>query len=164
MIAHDDMGQTRKGTGARYWTHPHTVSDILEGYGIEDEDILSAATLHDTMEDTEVSYSNIKDIFDKKVADLVKEVTNSPDLDGLGKEDYMNEKLLRISDDALLIKLGDMLHNCGDKPRLNQIERMKNNLKFLLRKRKGLKEIHRDLIDSFFSMFDLKSQELVNLY
>jgi len=158
-IAHDDMGQRRKGSNDPYWKHPQTVADLLESYGAS-EPALCAAELHDTVEDTEVDYEHILEYYGKDVADLVKEVTNSPDLDGMEKEDYMNFKILKLSNDALTIKLGDMLHNCLDKPKLKQIERMKRNLEFLLRKRKNLLEVHRELIDTFMVGFKFKRKEL----
>jgi len=161
--AHNMRGQRRKGSNEPYYVHPLSVSDVLEAYDAPEE-VCCAACLHDTIEDTDVKYDDIVDCFGEDIADLVDEVTNSPDLDGLGKEDYMNQKLLKISDDALIIKLGDMLHNCLDKPRLNQIERMKKNLEFIKKKRKGLKGIHHDLIDSFFTGFYFKKRELVNIY
>ena len=155
MHAHNDAGQYRIGTGERYHKHPEAVSDILEAYGADDI-ICSAASLHDTLEDTELTYENLINMFGKDVADLVNEVTNSPDLDGLNKEDYMSSKLLKLSDDALVIKLGDMIHNCLDNPRLKQMQRMKNNIEFLKRKRKQLNRLHKDLIETFFNSFYYK--------
>jgi len=153
-VAHDDVGQIRKGSGARYWVHPLGVSDILEGYRAS-EPVCVAACLHDTVEDTEVSVQNIEDTFGSEVAELVSEVTNSPNLDGLDKEFYMSKKMTELSDDALTIKLGDCLYNLLDKPKKQQMVRMFNNIKFMMRNRKP-KRIHRELISSFINGY--KSQ------
>ena len=45
-------GQFRKGTGRPYIVHPLEVKDIVSGM-TEDEEVISAAVLHDTIEDCE---------------------------------------------------------------------------------------------------------------
>jgi GTP pyrophosphokinase len=146
--AHDDEGQIRKSSGNRYWTHPEIVCEMLEKYNIDD-DICTASLLHDTVEDSPVIYDDIKDTFGKKVADLVKEVTNIPGYDGLSKENYMNKKLLSLSPEALYIKLADMVANGEDNPNPNQLKRMQNNIDFLVDNRKDLDPIHKNLIKRF---------------
>jgi (p)ppGpp synthase/HD superfamily hydrolase len=152
QIAHDDQGQLRKATGARYWTHPTAVCEILEGVGASD-DICAAALLHDTAEDTDVNYDDLTDTFGKHIADLVLEVTNTPGLDGMSKEDYMNGKLLRLSDEALCVKLADILANSSDAPRPQQLERMKRNIHYLLDNRHDLDDTHQQLISKIMDVF-----------
>jgi len=156
MIAHDDEGQTRKGSGARYWVHPQGVADLLQGYGVTDDTILCAAEIHDCVEDTAVTIDDIVELLDEKVAELVSEVTNSPDLDGLEKEEYMSRKLVNLTDDALTIKLGDMIYNTLDNPKKDQIERMKKNLEYLQHHRQIRKQLHRDLIETFYEAYKSK--------
>lgn len=157
-IAHDDMGQTRKGSGAHYWEHPDSVSDLLEAYGA-DELVCIASELHDTLEDTEVDYDNLVDMYGEDVADLVSEVTNSPDLDGLSKEEYMSRKIVKLSDKALQVKLGDIIVNSLDQPRIQQLERMKKNIEYLCDHRK-LDELCQDLVDDFYMAYETKKREL----
>lgn len=148
MIAHDDMGQRRKATGEPYHKHPQGVADLLEAYGAS-EICCIAAELHDTVEDTEVNIQMLEDIFGSEIAELISELTNSKDLDGLNKEEYMNKKLLNLSSDALTVKLADFIYNKKDRPRQNQLERMNKNIKFLIHHRK-LNQIQKDLIEAFF--------------
>jgi (p)ppGpp synthase/HD superfamily hydrolase len=162
-IAHDDEGQRRKGTGERYIVHPEAVADTLERLGAN-EDVVCAAYLHDTCEDTAVNYEALKDTFGDTVAKLVKEVTNSPDLDGLGKEDYMNEKLMRLTIPALQIKLSDMLNNTMDKPRQGQLERMHNNIVYLQSRRNIDDPICNRLLKRFRKEYLKKRHELENIF
>jgi (p)ppGpp synthase/HD superfamily hydrolase len=149
MTAHDDEGQVRKVSGARYWTHPEKVCDILESIGIEDEDILAAALLHDTVEDTAVDKLNLEETFGQRVADLVSELTNTPGLEGLSKEDYINKKLVNLSEEALTVKIADMIANSIDRPRSQQLERMKRNVDYLIEHRHISNRFHDQLIRMF---------------
>jgi (p)ppGpp synthase/HD superfamily hydrolase len=151
QIAHDDMGQIRRSTNKRYWTHPQKVCEILEEIGCSD-DVCTAALLHDTKEDTEVKMLDLISTFGKEIADLVEEVSNSPDLDGLSKEDYMNKKLLRLSNEELYIKLADIYANMSDSPCPQQLLRMKNNVKYLVKNR-DLDTIHKKLISLILTIF-----------
>jgi (p)ppGpp synthase/HD superfamily hydrolase len=72
----------------------------------EDVEILAAAYLHDTIEDTDTSYEEILNIFGKRVADLVMEVTHEGEKDSKG---YFFPRLK--SKDAILIKFADRLSN-----------------------------------------------------
>ena len=59
---------------------------------------------------------------------MVWELTNSKfDVERLGKEAYMSEKLTRISEDALFVKLADMLYNINDRPQDKAYVRMLKN-------------------------------------
>jgi (p)ppGpp synthase/HD superfamily hydrolase len=81
--AHD--GQTRKGDGELpYIVHPVTVGLVLSRY-TDDEDVIIAGLLHDTLEDTHVTEEAIAHEFGPKVRDMVKDVTES-DLPGLSWE------------------------------------------------------------------------------
>ncbi len=63
--------QRKKGTDIPYITHPLLVGMILIEKGANEEEII-AGILHDTLEDTELSYKDIEKEFGKKVADIVK--------------------------------------------------------------------------------------------
>jgi GTP diphosphokinase / guanosine-3',5'-bis(diphosphate) 3'-diphosphatase len=62
--------QTRKGTGIPYVFHPMEVGYIL-AQATEDEEVICAGILHDTLEDAKVSSEAIKEIFSERVAKLV---------------------------------------------------------------------------------------------
>jgi len=154
QLVYDEYVPNRKGSNAPYHTHPQTVEQIVDAYGGSNEESI-AAHCHDIVEDTPISVSKIKDLYGEDVAEIVAELTNSKDLDGMKKEDYMNKKLIYLSPEALTVKIADMLHNLLDKPRKEQVERMNNNIQFLKRNRKITKEIHQDLVDAFESGYEL---------
>lgn len=72
----------------------------------EDEDVICAALLHDTLEDTSTTYEELVQNFGKRIADLVNEVTHE------GKADSKGYYFPRLkSKDAILIKFADRLSN-----------------------------------------------------
>ena len=70
--AHD--GQYRKNNKNKYISHPIMVYKILMGV-TEDTTILAAALLHDVLEDTKLTYEELKSEFGHKIAYTVKQVT-----------------------------------------------------------------------------------------
>lgn len=60
-----------------YINHPIEVSYILSTCGITDVVVLCAAVLHDTVEDTTTSYTELVENFGKKIADVVIECSDS---------------------------------------------------------------------------------------
>ncbi len=72
----------------------------------DDDDILAAAYLHDTIEDTHTTYAELVDIFGETIADLVMEVTHDGQKDEYG---YYFPRLK--SQKAILIKFADRLSN-----------------------------------------------------
>ena len=128
---HGERGQIRKATGAPYIVHPEGVAKIVKDFGGDDEQI-QAAWLHDTMEDTGTWEEDLREKFGDRVADLVSELTNDDfAIRSIGKKDYMSNKLVNLSDDALLIKLSDFLYNIKDYCPMKTLERMKKNLEAL---------------------------------
>ncbi|WP_010174674.1 HD domain-containing protein [Bacillus coahuilensis] len=72
--AHD--GQYRKGTDIPYITHPFTVSMMLQKEGATVEQVV-AGFLHDTVEDTDVTYSIVEKEFGEEIANLVRACSES---------------------------------------------------------------------------------------
>ena len=110
-IAHE--GQLRK-SGEAYITHPVAVAEILADIGL-DSATLSAALLHDTVEDTSYSLEKVKKDFGNEVAALVDGVTK---LDRLtygpsAEAETLRKMVIAMSRDirVLIIKLADRLHN-----------------------------------------------------
>ena len=109
------QGQHRKGSGAPYIVHPRGVYKILRQLGVKDRELLVAAYLHDTIEDSPTTFNQIKKEFSKNTANLVKQVTsNKKTIDKVGKEQYLLDKMLKMSNNALTLKLADRLHNVSD--------------------------------------------------
>lgn len=101
--------QTRK-SGEPYYSHPLEVAYKVSDYLFE-TDIIVVSILHDTIEDTALTYSMIESIFSKKIADQVNDLTRIK-IDGKISSGEMVETLwLQKKYDLLLIKLFDRLHN-----------------------------------------------------
>jgi (p)ppGpp synthase/HD superfamily hydrolase len=150
----DDLhqGQFRKDSGEPYIVHPVGTYKILKTLGIKDREVLTAALFHDTLEDTNINYNEIKRKLNKRVADLVKEVTSDKKaIEKTDKPNYLVNKMVKMSDDALLIKLADRLHNLSDITTVNKkfAEKMYNQTTFIiqeLREKRSLNNKHKKLI------------------
>ncbi|WP_371802038.1 HD domain-containing protein [Candidatus Lokiarchaeum ossiferum] len=108
------LGQNRKFDGTPYINHPIGVVKILKEY-TSDEEIICAAYLHDTVEDTNTTLEEIQSIFHQNITLLVKELTTNRDIEKkMGKPQYLTQKINMMSEKAKLIKLADRLHNVSD--------------------------------------------------
>lgn len=111
------MGQTRKN-GEDYINHPIRVAEHVSNYFSDDKDLeqlITAAILHDTLEDTNATYNDLANKFGLKVANLVMELTNDNIIKHrIGKTKYLQMKMLLMSNDAFNIKLCDRLDNAID--------------------------------------------------
>jgi len=109
-------GQTRSG-GDPYITHPMRVADHIRQYKQSHnlDALISAAYLHDTIEDTDTTQEALHDLFGGLVASLVKELTSDPEqIKKMGKAAYLSHKMAAMSSYALVIKLADRLDNVKD--------------------------------------------------
>lgn len=112
--AHGD--QVRKYTGAPYFDHVYAVAERVAKY-TDDPFIYIAALLHDTVEDTEVTVGEIGEIFGRRVAELVYDLTdhftteNYPNLNRAERKALETARMATVSDDAKLIKLCDLADN-----------------------------------------------------
>jgi guanosine-3',5'-bis(diphosphate) 3'-pyrophosphohydrolase len=98
---------TRKFIEAGTGNHFLEVCDILQNeFGVEDENILIAGLLHDTLEDTNTTYEEIENLFGKNVADMVEEVSHPKNYTPEQKKEYY-EKIKHISWGGKMIKLAD---------------------------------------------------------
>ncbi|MBR0331391.1 MAG: bifunctional (p)ppGpp synthetase/guanosine-3',5'-bis(diphosphate) 3'-pyrophosphohydrolase, partial [Alistipes sp.] len=108
-------GQFRK-SGERYFNHPVAVAIILIKLGM-DSDTITAAFLHDVVEDTEFTEDDIREKFGKDVAMLVAGVTKLKKIQNATREETQAENirkmLLAMAEDirVIIIKLADRLHN-----------------------------------------------------
>ena len=107
--------QRRKGhRGAPYVNHPLAVAECLATAGIEDSDILAAALLHDTVEDTDTSLSEIEYLFGQRVASIVAEVTDDKSLPKAERKLRQIASAPTKSHEAKLVKLADKICNLRD--------------------------------------------------
>lgn len=110
------LGQTRAG-GDPYITHPMRVADTIKKYKQSHnlDALISAALLHDTIEDTGTTHETLHDLFGGLVASLVKELTSDSDkIKKMGKANYLSDKMATMSSWGLAIKLADRLDNVKD--------------------------------------------------
>jgi hypothetical protein len=94
-----------------YIINPISVAYILwDEAKIYDEDIIIAALLHNTLEDTDTTKAEIKEKFGKTVACIAEELTNDSNHNGKIK----SEKVGAMSRQSKLIKLADRIYNVRD--------------------------------------------------
>ncbi|PZX12127.1 RelA/SpoT family protein [Celeribacter halophilus] len=108
-------GQFRR-SGEPYFTHPVAVAAILTEQALDDATIITAL-LHDTVEDTRASYSEVARKFGEEIAELVDGVTKLTNLQLSSTETKQAENFRKLfmamSKDlrVILVKLADRLHN-----------------------------------------------------
>jgi len=109
-------GQMRKGEGEiPYIHHPIEVTAILaEVGGVTDFDVLQAALLHDTIEDTETDRDELETHFGSRVCAIVLEVTDDTSLDKAVRKARQVEHAPHLSNDAQALKLADKTSNIYD--------------------------------------------------
>ena len=116
FAAEKHRDQRRKDPEASpYVNHPIALARILthEG-GIKDAYVLSAALLHDTVEDTETTIGELKRRFGPRVASLVAEVTDDKRLPSATRKRLQVEHAAQLSRGARLVKLADKIANLRD--------------------------------------------------
>ena len=107
--------QLRK-SGEPYIIHPLAVTEIVAEIGL-DTDAITAALLHDCLEDTDASFEEISRMFGETVANLVEGVTKLTRVQYSTMEEQQMENLrkmfMAMSKDirVILIKIADRLHN-----------------------------------------------------
>ena len=114
--AHAAIGQMRKYTADPYIVHPIRVAGIVEVFG-GNLDMISAAYLHDVVEDTAVSIDDIKDMFGAEIARIVDGLTD------VSKPEDGNRAVRKAIDrvhsadasyEAQFVKCADMIDNASD--------------------------------------------------
>ncbi|MGO4914274.1 RelA/SpoT family protein [Pseudogemmobacter sp. W21_MBD1_M6] len=109
------VGQFRH-SGEEYFTHPVAVAAILTEQHLDDATIITAL-LHDTIEDTKSTYTEVERLFGTEIAELVDGVTKLTNLQLSSSETKQAENFRKLfmamSKDmrVILVKLADRLHN-----------------------------------------------------
>lgn len=98
-----------------YINHPIALANVLanEG-GVTNSDVLCAALLHDTIEDTETTADELREIFGNDVTGIVLEVTDDKSLPKAERKRLQIEHAFHASSQAKLIKLADKICNLRD--------------------------------------------------
>ncbi len=108
--------QTRKdSSNTPYIIHPIGVANNLMTIGkVRDADVIIAALLHDTVEDTDTSFDEIESRFGVRVTDFVREVTDDKSLAKDVRKRLQIEHAPHKSFGAAQVKLSDKLYNLSD--------------------------------------------------
>lgn len=122
-------GQTRR-SGEPYILHSIEVASILTDLKL-DVPSIAAGLLHDTVEDTELSLSDVDERFGPEVSNLVEGVTKIGQIEFKTLEEKQAENfrkmLLSMSEDirVILIKLADRLHNMRTLQHLSEVKQQR---------------------------------------
>ena len=115
-IAREAHKEQFRYSGEPYIIHPLAVARILYDLGMDCES-MTAALLHDVVEDTQLTKDDIKITFGEEIADLVEGVTKLGKVPIFTKEEQQAENvrkmLMAMSKDirVIIIKLADRIHN-----------------------------------------------------
>ena len=109
-------GTERRGKGFPYIVHPMEAVEIVATI-TPDQELLAAAALHDTVEDTDVTIDQIREEFGERIVNLVASESDVM-IQGVSEEDSWHarkqaaiDRLARAPHDAKIVALGDKLSN-----------------------------------------------------
>ena len=109
-------GTERRGKGFPYIVHPMEAMEIVATM-TPDQELLAAAALHDTVEDTDVTVEQIREEFGERIASRVAAESDVM-VEGVSEEDSWHarkkaaiDRLANASHDAKMVALGDKLSN-----------------------------------------------------
>jgi len=173
MASSGHSGQKRK-SGEPYIIHPLSVAIYLSNLSMDIETV-TAALLHDLIEDTDITYGDIKKSFGSDVANIVDGVTKLDRIRYNTKEEAkagaIRKMVIAMSKDirVLILKLADRLHNIETLQYLNdwKQEKIANETLYVyapLAHRLGLQNIKHTLEDTSFKiLFKKQNLEIENL-
>ena len=162
----------KRDEGVPYIIHPVAVAKILTDLKL-DSATITTGLLHDTIEDTNVTYENVKKEFGEEVANLVDGVTKISALENRASDDSKAENfrklILATSKDirVLLVKLADRLHNMRTiqfvKDSEKKIRKAKETMEIYapLAERMGMNTIRDELEDLSFSVLNKPARDLI---
>ena len=116
FAVHAHAGTERRGKGYPYIVHPMEAMEIVATM-TADQELLAAAALHDTVEDTDVTVERLKAVFGERIASLVADESDMVP-EGMTEEASWHQRkqaaidrLAKASHDAKIVALGDKLSN-----------------------------------------------------
>ena len=169
LEAHENQ---KRDSGDPYLIHPVAVANILSDLKL-DSATIATGLLHDTIEDTRITYATVKKEFGKEVADLVEGVTKISLLEGKvtqnSKAENFRKLILATSKDirVLLVKIADRLHNMRTLNAIDDLSRKKRISKETmeiyapLADRMGMNHIRDELEDLSFAELNPEARNLV---
>ncbi len=162
----------KRHSGDPYIIHPVAVADILAELKL-DGPTITTALLHDTLEDTEATFEELKKIFGDEIASLVDGVTKISKLESENKSltagDNFRKLILATSKDirVLLVKLADRLHNMrtiysiDNKEKRERIARETMEIYSPLAERMGMHKVRDELEDKAFDVLNNQARNLI---
>ncbi|RPI18846.1 MAG: bifunctional (p)ppGpp synthetase/guanosine-3',5'-bis(diphosphate) 3'-pyrophosphohydrolase [Ignavibacteriae bacterium] len=169
FAAEKHKDQRRKGKDATpYINHPIQVASLLVEYGKEEDvDLIRAALLHDTIEDTETTPDELEQHFGLEVKRLVLEVTDDKNLPKKIRKQLQVEDAPKKSDKAKMLKLSDKICNIKDvvhsPPSHWSVERRKEYLDWAEKVVKGLKGVH-PVLEEMFYKYLIEGKEILSKF
>jgi len=116
FAARKHMGQKRADGVTPYFSHVARVAFILTHvFGVRDEQLLAAAFLHDTLEDTATDYDEIEAEFGEEVADAVVLLTKNNMLPKRKREREYEQRLRHAPERVQIAKMADLYDNLSDR-------------------------------------------------
>jgi GTP diphosphokinase / guanosine-3',5'-bis(diphosphate) 3'-diphosphatase len=162
FAAHKHRDQRRKDAEASpYINHPIALADVLvnEG-GVSDVEVLCAALLHDTVEDTATTPEELGGAFGSRVARIVAEVTDDNTLAKAERKRLQVERAGGLSPEAKLVKLADKICNLRDvaerPPASWDLARRREYFDWAKRVVDGLRGIHPRLEAAFDAAYGMR--------
>lgn len=159
FAAEKHKNQRRKDADASpYINHPLALASVLavEG-GVESPDVICAALLHDTVEDTETTADELMAVFGAKVTGIVLEVTDDKSLDKAVRKEEQVRHAPHISQEAKLVKLADKICNLRDilasPPADWSADRKREYFDWAARVVEGLRGVHPALESVFYGLY-----------
>ena len=116
FAARKHYGQTRADNVTPYFSHVARVTLVLSHvFGCYDEEVLTAALLHDTIEDTATDYDEVADLFGERVAEYVVLLTKNVMLPKQEREEEYAARLAAAPEDVMIAKMADLYDNLSDR-------------------------------------------------
>ena len=162
FAAHKHRDQRRKDAEASpYINHPIALAEVLAGEGgVSDVEVLAAALLHDTIEDTATTADELRAQFGGRIAAMVEEVTDDQKLPKVERKRLQIEHAAGLSPGAKLVKLADKICNLRDvaerPPAKWELERRREYFEWAKRVIDGLRGAHAKLEAAFDAAYRLK--------
>jgi GTP diphosphokinase / guanosine-3',5'-bis(diphosphate) 3'-diphosphatase len=162
FAAHKHRDQRRKDAEASpYINHPIALAEVLAGEGgVADAEVLAAALLHDTIEDTATTAEELRAEFGARIAAMVEEVTDDQSLPKADRKRLQIEHAAALSAGAKLVKLADKICNLRDvadrPPAKWELQRRQEYFEWAKRVIDGLRGAHAGLEAAFDAAYQRK--------
>ena len=156
FAANKHRDQRRKDVDASpYINHPIKVSSLIANIGrVFDIDVLMAAILHDTIEDTCTTKDELENTFGKEIARIVLEVTDDKNLPKMKRKALQIEHAPHMSEKAKIVKIADKCSNiedvCNSPPSDWSLKRRLDYLNWAEKVVQGCRGVNEEM-ESYFS-------------